>query len=126
GRWRGGSSRLGVRSGIAGQDFGDDVTSLCGGLDGRGRVTRASADFPLEVDWVAGAGFGIEDDVLLTFPFGVTLGRRLPAEGATFTPYGTPRLMVDACIGDDDDLPPRRGCFGGDDIDLDFAIDLGV
>jgi len=121
--WRG-TRTVGFRVGLAEQDFDNDI-AIFGGVDFNGTLTRASADFPLDVSWLAGAGLAVEDDVLLTFPFGVTLGRTLPAEGATFTPYGTPRLMVDACLGDDDDLPPRR-CFGDDDLDLDFAIDLGV
>lgn len=121
--WRG-TRTVGFRVGLAEQDFDNDI-AIFGGVDFSGTLTRASADFPLDASWLVGVGLAVEDDVLLTFPFGVTLGRTLPAEGATFTPYGTPRLMVDACLGDDDDLPPRR-CFGDDDLDLDFAIDLGV
>ncbi|MFO7262443.1 MAG: hypothetical protein DIU52_014930 [bacterium] len=122
--WRGTRS-FGLRFGLAEQDFDNDL-AVFGGVDFSGTLARASADFPLDASWVVGVGLSAENNVLLSFPFGVTLGRTLPAEGATFTPYGTPRLMVDACLGDDDDFPGRRGCFGNDDLDLDFAIDLGV
>src|SRR5690606_6167266 len=111
--WRG-TSPVGLRFGIA-EDFTDDI-GVFGGVDFSGGITRASSDFPLDVDWLVGVGLSGGEFALLTVPFGVTLGRQLPAEGATFTPYGTPRLMVDACLD----------CPGNDDLDLDFAIDLGV
>lgn len=114
--WRGRGSMFGFRGGIAEQEFTEDIAAF-GGIDFSGRLTRASADFPLDVDWVAGLGLGVGDDAtLFSVPFGVSLGRRLDAEGATFTPYGTPRLVVDACLD----------CPGDDDIELDFGLDLGV
>lgn len=110
GTWR--SGNLGLRVGLA-EDVRDDL-SIFGGVDFTGLITRASNDFPLDVAWVAGAGIGIGDDALLSFPLGISLGRGFDADGARFTPYATPRVVLDAFFGDDSDL------------DLDLAVDFGL
>lgn len=110
GTWR--SGRLGVRVGLA-EDFTGDL-SIFGGADYSGLITRASKDFPLDVSWVAGAGLGFGNDLLLSFPLGISVGRGFDADGARFTPYATPRVVLDAFFGNDSDL------------DLDLAVDLGI
>jgi hypothetical protein len=114
-------SGLGFRAGV-GEDFSDDI-AFFGGVDLGGTVTRASGEVPIDVLWMAGAGLGVGDDVLLSFPLGLSIGARLDADAATFVPYAVPRLVLDACLGDD----PFRGlCGNDDDIGLDIAVDLGV
>jgi hypothetical protein len=115
GTWRG-SGLLGFRIGIA-EARGDDDLAVFGGLDMSGNLVSASSDFPLDISWVAGAGLGGGNDILFSVPFGVTLGRDLVGDGIRFTPYFTPRVVLDAWFGDD---PPD------DDLDLDFALDLGA
>jgi hypothetical protein len=108
----------GFRFGIAEDDFGpgpDDDIVVFGGADVSGIITRANRNMPLDVDWVFGFGLGIEDNVLLSVPFGVSFGHTFPGQGASFTPYVTPRLIMDAFFGD-----------GDDDLDLDLAVDLGL
>jgi hypothetical protein len=108
------SNRLGFRIGLAEEGGPDDDLAVFGGLDVSGSLLTHSTDFPIDLAWVSGVGLGVGDDVLLSIPFGVAFGRVLPAEGVRFHPYVTPRIIVDAFFGN------------GDDLDLDFAVDLGV
>lgn len=112
--WRGGG-RYGFRLGLA-EDGVDDV-AVYGGIDATGPLVRASQDFPLDMNWVVGAGLSAAGDVLLSFPAGISLGRAVEAEGVWFNPYVSPRVVLDAWLG-------REG--QGDDLNLDFALDLGV
>ena len=78
---------------------------------------------PLDIAWVLGAGLGFGDYAVLSIPFGVTLGRTLHGDnGMRFTPYMTPRLILDAAFG------VETGPNGGasDDVDLDFTVDIGL
>jgi hypothetical protein len=111
--WRPGGT-FGFRIGIA-EDYSDEL-AVFGGVDASGDLLGVSDEFPLDVDWVAGGGFGIGDFSVLSFPFGATIGREFTAEDVRFTPYVTPRVILDAYLGDD---PPR------DALDLDFAFDIG-
>ena len=114
--WRGGGP--GFRIGLA-EDGRDDL-SVYGGVDFTARLVTASTEFPLHVNWVVGAGFGAGDDLALSFPLGLSLGRGFNAETVLFSPYIAPRLVLDAFFGgngDEDD---------SDDLDLGFALDLGL
>jgi hypothetical protein len=119
GTWRAsGTPGLGFRIGIAEQRRGpnDNRMSAFGGVDVSGNLVRASDDFPLHMLWVMGAGLGIGDNALLSFPFGVSLGRSFAAEDVVFNPYIAPRLVLDAIMGSDIDS----------DMDLGFVVDLGT
>jgi hypothetical protein len=111
-RWQPTPTAWGLRIGLA-EAPRDDVGVFFGG-DVSGGITRASTDFPLDMDWVFGVGAGIADDVVVSLPIGLTLGHTFTGQGATFTPYLTPRLVLDAIFD------------GEDDLDLDFAVDLGL
>ncbi len=116
--WRDGSStgfRLGVAEGWRGE------TAVYGGVDLSGRVARHSGEFPLDVDWVAGVGAGIGEGTLVSFPIGLTMGRLLRADGATFNPYLAPRLRVDGWIG-----TPRRHRGLRMNLGLDLGLDVGL
>ncbi len=112
--WRPGGP-FGFRVGIAEDSL--EKLVVFGGVDFSGRLVGASDDFPVDVDWVTGAGFGIGDTSLLSFPFGASLGRAFEADGVWFNPYLTPRVVLDAWFGDD---PPS------DALSLGFAVDLGL
>ena len=114
GTWRG-ADRMGLRAGVAEGRRGD--AAFYGGVDVMGGVVRHSADFPLDVDWLVGAGVSVGERGLVSFPLGLTLGRALDANGATFLPYVTPRLVVDGWFGGD------RGPSG---MELELAFDLGL
>jgi hypothetical protein len=113
---RGGPVRLGYRFGLA-EAHGNDVAIL-GGVDVSGLVAAHSRDFPLDLIWVSGVGVGVADDVFLTVPLGISVGRVVVEDNLRVHPYLTPRLVVDAYLG--------NGGGGGDDMDLDVAVDLGV
>jgi hypothetical protein len=114
--WRSPTWNFGVRGGIA-EGFGGDVAILAG-IDFSGGLTRSTDEFPLDIDWVLGAGLGIQDVVRISFPLGLSLGHTFPAEGATFTPFVTPRVVLDAILGDENDRD--------DDTELEFALDFGL
>jgi len=112
--WRPGGP-FGFRVGLAEDSL--DKLSVFGGVDFSGRLIRETEDFPLDVDWVTGAGFGIGDTSLLSFPFGASIGRELETDGIWFNPYLTPRVVLDAYFGDD---PPT------DALSLGLGVDLGL
>ena len=114
---------LGFRLGLGEEADGD--LAVFGGADVAGSLMRATEEVPIDVLWFAGAGLGIGGDVLLSFPLGLSVGAILDADQVRFAPYVAPRVVLDACLGDDD--PPGPGaCFRGDDLDLDVAADLGL
>lgn len=108
----------GLRGGIA--ESGDDI-GIFGGIDFAGALNRATDEFPLDIDWVFGAGVGAGNGVRVSVPVGLTGGHTFRAEGADITPWITPRVHLDAIFGRD--VPE-----GDDDSDvgLGFAFDLGV
>ena len=106
---------LGFRGGLADGPF-DDV-SVFGGIDVSGFLVRESSDVPLDVLWSAGLGLGVGEYALLSFPFGVTVGKIFRVEEMTLNPYVGPRLVLDARFGDG---------APGDDLDLGLAADVGV
>jgi len=114
GTWNGGGP-LGFRLGVA-EGRRDDL-ALYGGVDLAGAIVRASSDFPLDLDWVTGAGMGVGDAMLLSFPLGLSLGRAVTADGVWFNPYVTPRVVLDAWMGSS---RPRDG------LHMRLAVDLGI
>jgi hypothetical protein len=112
--WRRGGA-YGFRLGLA-EDGLDDV-AVYGGVDITRSVIRASEDFPLDMNWVLGAGLSTGDALLLSFPAAISLGREFEAEGVWFNPYVAPRVVLDAWLGRDGP---------GDDVALDLSFDLGV
>jgi len=109
---------LGFRGGIV-EGAVDDV-ALIGGVDVSGVLYRGDDDVPIDVMWLAGAGAGIDDDVTLSFPAGISAGWAFNGPQVQLRPYVAPRLVLDAFLGDDD--------TGGDDDDLDlgFALEFGL
>lgn len=112
--WRGAPAGFGLRGGLA-EDAGDDI-ALFGGVDFIGNLFRHSADFPLDVSWVLGAGGSVGNNALISIPGGLTLGRSFSGDGITFTPYVTPRLVLDVLLADEVE----------DDTELEFVADLGL
>jgi len=110
--WRPQTATYGLRFGIA--DADPDV-GVFGGIDFAGAITRANANFPLDVDWVFGAGVGVADFTVVSIPLGLTMGHTFREPTATFKPYVTPRIVFDAAFG-----------HGDSDTDLGLAVDLGL
>jgi hypothetical protein len=93
-----------------------DEIGVYGGVVVSAALIRRSEDFPLDLNWVLGAGLGIGDAVLIAFPIGVSLGRDVEAEGVWFNPYVAPRVVVDAWLGSAVE----------NEMNLGLAVDLGL
>lgn len=116
GAWRSSSWNYGLRLGIS-DGGGDEDLAVFGGIDYMGPINTASSDFPVDIDWVLGAGMGISDGVRVSLPAGLSFGLSFQGEGARFVPFVTPRVILDAFLGSD-----RRD----DNLDLGLAMDLGL
>lgn len=114
GTWRSSTYNYGLRFGIA-EGAGDEDLAVFGGVDYLGTINTASTDFPLDVDWLLGAGASVGDGLLLSAPAGLTVGHSFQTEGARFIPYVTPRVIFDAYFAS-----------GDSDLDLGFAVDVGL
>lgn len=108
---------LGFRVGVV-EGARNDV-ALIGGVDVSGVLMRGEGETPIDVMWLAGAGAGIDDDVLLSFPVGISAGIAFNGPEVQFRPYVAPRIVLDAFLGDDDQ--GER-----DDLDLGFALEFGL
>ncbi len=70
------------------------------------------------------SGFGVawapdDDRLRARLPFGIVLGHRRDADGLAYIPYVHPRVLLDVDFED-------RGDGWDEDLDLGFAVDLGV
>lgn len=111
-RWQPTTTSWAIRGGVA--DARDDV-ALFGGVDISGALTRSNREFPLDIDWVFGVGANIVPHFIVSAPLGLTVGHTFTGDGTRFTPYLTPRIVLDAIFDGNDD-----------GLDLDFAADLGI
>lgn len=120
--WRGNPvpGGLGVRVGLA-EGFDGDLAGF-GGVDFSGYLVQQDADFPMDLTWGLGAGVGVGDFALFSFPATLVLGRGFDADGVRFIPYIGPRVVLDAYAGRDDPPPGVER----DDLDLDIVMDLGT
>ncbi len=105
---------LGFRLGLA-EGAGDGV-ALIGGVDVSGAVFRSDTEVPVDVMWFLGAGAGIDDDVIVSFPAGISAGIAFAGDQVQFRPYIAPRIVLDAFFGDD----------VNDGLDLSLAVELGM
>jgi len=120
--WRGNPAPVGMgfRVGVTEGVFED--AAVIGGLDVAGGVYSVDEeDFSVDVMWFAGAGFGLDDVVTLSFPLGMAVGWSFQDENLALRPYVAPRMVIDAILGD---LP--KGAADRDDFDLGFAAEVGV
>jgi hypothetical protein len=119
GIWRSPSYNWGLRLGLA-EDSGDDI-AVFGGIDFLGGLHRETRDLPFDIDWLIGAFLSVGDDARISAPLGLTFGHTFPAQGASFTPFFTPRIVLDIDFFEDPVTEDTES-----DADLDFAADLGL
>jgi len=117
GMWRSPTYGFGLRGGVA--DANDNDIGVFGAVDFNGELTRSTEEFPIDIDWVAGLGIGIVHGGLISAPLGLSLGHDFAGDGVGFTPYVTPRVVLDACL----DCGRRQN---DNDLNLDFAVDIGL
>lgn len=105
---------LGFRGGLF--EGGRDDVAIVGGVDISGTLHRGTDDAPFDLIWFAGAGAGIDDDILASFPLGLAAGWSFDGPNLAFRPYVAPRMVLDAFFGDEVDS----------DLDLGAAVEVGL
>jgi hypothetical protein len=113
--WRGDDSPLGFRVGLS--ETSANQLAVFGGFGADALLSSASDDFPLDVSLVVGAGAGGGEWTLVSIPVGISFGRTVRRDDVSFTPYVTPRFIVDGRFGN----TPYR-----DRMHVGTAVDLGV
>jgi len=112
--WRGAPapSGIGLRVGVA-EDRGGDLAAMFG-LDVSGPIANLGGSGDPRVIWWAGAGLGVGEELIASFPAGMVLGWNIQSDGVVFSPNIGGHIALDILTG------------RGDDLDLDGSLDLGV
>jgi hypothetical protein len=118
--WQSPTWNYGARAGIAEGPRGEGL-ALFGGVDYMGPVNTATTDFPLDIDWVFAAGLAVSDGVRASFPLGLSLAHSFQGEGARFTPFLTPRVILDGIFGRDRPEEDRSS-----EVRMGLAVDIGL
>jgi hypothetical protein len=103
---------LGFRGGIV-EDAAGDAAGIVG-IDVSGTLATATGTGQPEFLWWTGAGLGFGDEVIASFPLGLSVGWTLSDEGVTFSPNLGGHVALDVKSGP------------GDDLDLNGTVDLGI
>lgn len=107
---------LGFRIGVV-EGVSDDV-AVVAGVDAGGQIRLADADENLGLMWFVGGGAGVDGDVRVSVPAGLSLGYSFDEPSVSFRPYVAPRVVLDAFLGDE--------LGREDDLDLGFAVEVGL
>lgn len=103
---------LGFRVGVT-DDARGDLAALFG-VDVSGPVSQVQGSGEPDVIWWTGAGLGVGEEVVVSFPVGLSLGWNLRGNGVVFSPNFGGHVALDVISGP------------GDDLDVDASVDLGV
>lgn len=114
--WRAAPAPVGLGFRVGLFEGNRDDLGIAGGVDISGTLHRGTDEAPFDVIWFAGAGLGIDDDVLASFPLGLAAGWSFEEPNIAFRPYIAPRLVLDAFFGDGVDS----------DLDLGAAVEIGL
>ena len=104
---------LGFRAALADESGSDDL-AFAGGVDVSGVLARAVEGSEVDVAWWSGAGLGVGNETVVTFPLGVSLGWSGEGGDVVFSPYGGGHVVLDFLTGP------------GDSVRFDGVIDLGI
>ena len=96
--------------------FGDRI-NVGGGIDFTRALSKASAQFPLDLMLTYGAGASYGDFVEIALPVGIAGGRVYNSEKTRFAPYTVARAVVEGRVG---------RARPNDDVTLALAIDVGA
>lgn len=103
---------FGLRVGVA-EDATDDVAVMFG-LDVSGPLADLGGSGDPRLIWWSGAGVGIGDEIVASFPAGIVLGWTIESEGVVFAPSIGGHIAMDVMSGP------------GDDLDLEGSVDFGM
>lgn len=103
---------FGLRVGVAEDATGD--VAVMGGLDVSGPLADLGGAGDPRLIWWAGAGLGVGDEIVASFPAGMVLGWTIESEGVVFAPNVGGHIALDVISGP------------GDDLDIDGSLDLGM
>lgn len=113
--------------GGAGTGAGDSSAGF-GGIDVRSPLATARPGQPLDIAWIAGAGVGVGEYMLITVPVGLTAGRSWASGNVWFSPYVGVGVAMDyrATLDDEDAVPDQEfDVYPTADIGVDLALDPG-
>ncbi len=111
--------------GGAGTGAGDSSAGF-GGIDVRTPIAAARPGQPLDIAWIAGAGVGVGEYLLITVPVGLSAGRSWASGNVWFSPYVGVGVAMDyrATLDDEDAVPDQEfDVYPTADIGVDLALD---
>jgi hypothetical protein len=104
----------GFRFAVADEGGPDSDVAVAGGVDVSGFLARGVEGSEVDVVWWSGAGVGVGDETLVTFPLGAAIGWS-GGDEVILSPYGGAHLTLDITTADVDD-----------NVDIDLIADLGL
>jgi hypothetical protein len=109
-----------VLRGGAGEGVGGE-TAAFGGVDVHAPIARARPGQPLDLEWNAGAGFGVGQYLLVSVPMGVSAGHSWTSGSVWLAPYVFAGAALEFRTGDEaPDEEFKVEATGGLGVDLSF------
>jgi hypothetical protein len=103
---------LGLRVGIA-EDPSGDLAALFG-IDVSGTLARLEGAGEPHAIWWSGAGLGVGEELVATFPAGVVLGWSIEGDDVVFSPSVGGHVALDILTGP------------GEELEIESSLDLGL
>lgn len=113
--------------GGAGTGAGGETAGF-GGIDVRSRIATAREGQPLDIAWIAGAGVGVGEYLLVTVPAGITAGHTWASGSVWFAPYVGVGLAMDyrrTLDSERDSFDDEFEVHPTADLGLDLSLDSG-
>lgn len=116
--WRGEAVPAGLRFRLGLAEGADGDVAALGGVNVSGDLFGRELDSPVDLVWFAGAGGSVSDDVLLSFPAGLSVGWSFAHQAFTLQPWLAPRVVLDGRLG-------AEG-RGDTEVDLEGVVEVGL
>ncbi len=111
---------LGYRLGLSDESVSDGL-AISAGVDVSGFLARAVEGSEVDVMWWSGAGLGIGENTMVSFPVGALIGWSGQGGSVILSPYGGGHLTLDISNVDTDNVR-LAGSF---DLGLDIVLESG-